>query len=156
MDIRYFEAGARSLLGTCHLALRLRTSNAAVVLCNPSGEEAMRVHRSYRVLAGKLQEAGYPTIRFDYSGTGDSSGESIESTVEHWLDDIEAAANEIQRRSGSPRIVLVGLRFGATLAIPVNRNNSIKLYASQGVFSRTGNGYDLFGIAWQYRWGAGL
>jgi len=38
----------------------------------------------------------------------------------------------------------------------VNRNNSIKLYASQGVFSRTGNGYDLFGIAWQYRWGAGL
>ncbi|MCC7226432.1 MAG: transporter [Burkholderiaceae bacterium] len=47
-------------------------------------------------------------------------------------------------------------RFGATLAIPVNRNNSIKLYASQGVFSRTGNGYDLFGIAWQYRWGAGL
>ena len=47
-------------------------------------------------------------------------------------------------------------RLGATLAIPVNRNNSIKLYASQGVFSRTGNGYDLFGIAWQYRWGAGL
>ena len=47
-------------------------------------------------------------------------------------------------------------RIGATLAIPVNRNNSIKLYASQGVFSRTGNGYDLFGIAWQYRWGAGL
>ena len=116
MDIRYFEAGGRSLLGTCHLAPRLRTSSAAVVLCNPFGEEAMRVHRSYRVLAGKLQEAGYPTIRFDYSGTGDSSGESIESTVEHWLDDIEAAANEIQRRSGSPRIVLVGLRFGATLA----------------------------------------
>lgn len=47
-------------------------------------------------------------------------------------------------------------RFGATVAIPINRNNSIKLYASQGIYSRTGNGYDLFGIAWQYRWGAGL
>jgi alpha-beta hydrolase superfamily lysophospholipase len=116
MDIRYFETGGRSLLGTSHLAPRLRTNSAAVLLCNPFGEEAMRVHRSYRVLAGKLQEAGYPTMRFDYSGTGDSSGEAIESTVEHWLDDIEAAANEIQRRSGSPRIVLLGLRFGATLA----------------------------------------
>jgi len=47
-------------------------------------------------------------------------------------------------------------RFGATWAIPVDRNNSVKLYASSGVAARTGNDYDLFGIAWQYRWGGGL
>jgi hypothetical protein len=47
-------------------------------------------------------------------------------------------------------------RLGATVALPVNRENSIKLYASSGVSSRTGNDYDLFGIAWQYRWGGGL
>jgi hypothetical protein len=47
-------------------------------------------------------------------------------------------------------------RLGGTLAFPVNRENSIKLYASSGVSSRTGNDYDLLGIAWQYRWGAGL
>src|SRR5206468_2199514 len=46
-------------------------------------------------------------------------------------------------------------RFGATWAIPVDRNNSVKLYASSGVAARTGNDYDLFGIAWQYRWGGG-
>ena len=32
----------------------------------------------------------------------------------------------------------------------------IKLYASSGVSARTGNNYDLIGIAWQYRWGGGL
>ena len=47
-------------------------------------------------------------------------------------------------------------RAGVTLALPVNRNNSIKLYASTGVSTRTGSDYKLGGIAWQYRWGAGL
>jgi len=47
-------------------------------------------------------------------------------------------------------------RVGGTLAFPVNRENSIKLYASSGVSARTGNNYDLLGVAWQYRWGGGL
>ncbi len=47
-------------------------------------------------------------------------------------------------------------RVGGTLAFPVDVHNSVKLYASNGVSARTGNSYDLIGIAWQYRWGAGL
>ncbi len=47
-------------------------------------------------------------------------------------------------------------RLGATLAIPVNRLNSIKFYASSGVSARTGNNYDALGVAWQYRWGGGF
>jgi len=47
-------------------------------------------------------------------------------------------------------------RFGATLTLPVNRHNSIKLYASTGVYARRGENFDLVGIAWQYRWGGGL
>jgi len=47
-------------------------------------------------------------------------------------------------------------RFGATLAFPVTIHHSIKLYGSSGVSARTGNNFDLLGLAWQYRWGAGL
>ena len=47
-------------------------------------------------------------------------------------------------------------RLGGTLAFPVDVHNSIKLYASNGASARTGNNYDLIGVAWQYRWGAGL
>ncbi len=47
-------------------------------------------------------------------------------------------------------------RLGGTLALPVNRANSLKFYASSGVSARTGNNYDLIGVAWQYRWGGGL
>ena len=47
-------------------------------------------------------------------------------------------------------------RLGGTLAFPLDRENSIKLYASSGVRARTGDSYDLVGVAWQYRWGGGL
>jgi hypothetical protein len=47
-------------------------------------------------------------------------------------------------------------RVGATLAFPVDIRNSIKLYASRGVSARTGNSFDLVGVAWQYRWGGGM
>jgi hypothetical protein len=47
-------------------------------------------------------------------------------------------------------------RVGATLAFPVARRTSLKLSASRGVSARTGNNYDQFGIAWQYRWGGGV
>ena len=47
-------------------------------------------------------------------------------------------------------------RLGLTVALPVNRHNSIKLYASTGVFARTGSNFNTGGIAWQFRWGGGL
>ena len=47
-------------------------------------------------------------------------------------------------------------RVGGTLAFPVDHLNSVKLYASSGVSARTGNNFDLVGIAWQHRWGDGF
>jgi hypothetical protein len=47
-------------------------------------------------------------------------------------------------------------RTGVTLALPINRNHSLKLYGSNGVSTRTGTDYEILGIAWQYRWGNGF
>jgi len=44
-------------------------------------------------------------------------------------------------------------RTGFTVAMPINRNHSIKLFCNSGVSTRTGTDYDSLGIAWQYRWG---
>ena len=48
---------------------------------------------------------------------------------------------------------LVGTRLGLTLALPVNRQNSVKLTASRGVYARTGSDFDGAGIVWQHVWG---
>jgi hypothetical protein len=47
-------------------------------------------------------------------------------------------------------------RWGATLAQSLDVHNSIKLYLNSGVYARTGTDFKTIGIAWQYRWGAGL
>jgi hypothetical protein len=47
-------------------------------------------------------------------------------------------------------------RGGVTVALPVDRNNSVKLYATTGISTRIGTDSDTIGIAWQYRWGGGL
>jgi hypothetical protein len=48
------------------------------------------------------------------------------------------------------------LRVGATLTLEIDRYNSIKLFGSKSITVRTGSDYDILGVAWQYRWGAGL
>jgi hypothetical protein len=47
-------------------------------------------------------------------------------------------------------------RLGLTASLAVNRYNSIKLYGSTGLFSRTGSDFNALGLAWQVRWGGGL
>lgn len=47
-------------------------------------------------------------------------------------------------------------RAGATLALPVSRANSIKLYYSTAISGSRGSEFDTTGIAWQYRFGGGL
>ncbi len=113
--VHYF-GGDDALLGALHHPRRLRARTAAVLLCNPFGEEASRAHRIYRVLAMQLERAGYACLRFDYRGTGDSAGASEDASIADWVADIGRAADELRRASGSAQLVLVGLRLGATLA----------------------------------------
>jgi len=56
------------------------------------------------------------------------------------------AGNDLQKNSLA----------GVTVALPVNRNHSVKLYASTGISTRIGTDSDTIGVAWQYRWGGGL
>ena len=44
-------------------------------------------------------------------------------------------------------------RLGLTVVLPVNRQNSLKIYASSGVTTRAGGDFDAVGAAWQYHWG---
>jgi hypothetical protein len=47
-------------------------------------------------------------------------------------------------------------RFGLIVTIPVNRYNSLKMYANTGIATRIGSDFDAIGLAWQHRWGGGL
>jgi pimeloyl-ACP methyl ester carboxylesterase len=88
----------------------------SVLLCYPAGAEYMRAHRAFRQLNTMLNRAGANVLRFDYSCTGDSAGNSVEASVQNWLDDIDWAMDELKDTAMADSITVVGLRMGATLA----------------------------------------
>lgn len=47
-------------------------------------------------------------------------------------------------------------RVGATLALPIDRRNSVKLALNSGVYTRTGTDFDTLMLAWQHRFGGGF
>jgi hypothetical protein len=48
-----------------------------------------------------------------------------------------------------------GLRLGLTLALPINRYHSVKIYGVTGFSAQREHDFDAVGIAWQVRWGGG-
>lgn len=90
--------------------------DAGVVLCYPFGQEYMRSHRAFRQLAKLLTRAGYHVLRFDFTGTGDSSGEMDGVEAADWLRDVGDAVEELRETAGITRVSLVGFRLGALFA----------------------------------------
>jgi pimeloyl-ACP methyl ester carboxylesterase len=86
-----------------------------VILALPVGYEARGARRAMRALANSLAENGYVALRFDYRGTGDSSG-NFGSTLPNpgWLEDVASAVAYL-RECGVNRVSAVGMRLGATL-----------------------------------------
>jgi alpha/beta superfamily hydrolase len=113
--------------GWLHPAHGVR-NDVAVLLCGGLTRDALDSHHAMRLLAETLAAAGYCTMRFDYPGTGDSidapsSEHSSErehlAALEHWTDwerSVHAAGDWLRNTTGARRLVLCGLRIGATLA----------------------------------------
>jgi hypothetical protein len=113
----HFGPSDRTLFGIYQPPADNAPPDRAVLLCNPYGQEAVRAHRIYRVLAARLVRERVAVLRFDYHATGDSPGADDEGDLEGWMGDIRVAQRELVGRSGVARVVCVGARLGGTLAL---------------------------------------
>jgi uncharacterized protein len=119
MNPFFFGSSKEPLYGVYHPPRAHTSRPTAVVLCYPLWQEYMRAHRAFRQLAMLLSKAGFPVLRFDYFGTGDSAGESDAGDVSRWTHDISTAIDELKDTAGVSKVSLVGLRVGASLAASV-------------------------------------
>ena len=92
-----------------------------------------------------LEESGFANLNGTFNGgawaaLGASYYEGGRTTVNGVRND---------DKLGNSRTVVI-------LALPVDRQHSIKVSASKGLHTRIGTDFKTFGVAWQYRWGAGF
>lgn len=86
-------------------------------MSHPFGEEKLWSHRVFVTFARALAQRGHYVLRFDYMGSGDSSGETPEASLQTHLADLGAGVEQLmQRASNIDSIGLIGLRLGASVA----------------------------------------
>lgn len=113
----FFGPAHRPLFGWLHAAAPGVARSMGLVLCNPFGYEAVCAYRTLRHLAERASAAGFPTLRFDYDGSGDSAGSEIDpARLDAYLASIDAAVDTLRTASGVAVVCLAGIRLGATLA----------------------------------------
>lgn len=87
-----------------------------VVLCYPIGQEYMKSHRAIRLLSAQFAKSGIQCMRFDYSCTGDSAGETHDCNLNQWVVDVGAAVDELKENLEIDKVSIVGYRIGAAIA----------------------------------------
>lgn len=112
----FFSNGSHKLFGILHEPEN-RFNGTGFVFCSPFAEEKLWTHMVFVNFARELAQIGYPVLRFDYMGHGDSEGDFEDSTVETRLSDIKSAIQALKTKvSLVEKVDLLGLRLGATLA----------------------------------------
>jgi exosortase A-associated hydrolase 2 len=115
----FFDCADYALFGILHEPAVVEAPAAprpAFVFCHPFGEEKLWAHRVFVTFARALAQRGYPVLRFDFMGNGDSDGEFAESSLASAVADLSCAIDTVRRMTGCEEAALLGLRFGATVA----------------------------------------
>ncbi len=110
-----FRCQGSALIGILHRAAAAQCDVAVLVIV---GGPQYRVgsHRQFVSSARSLAAAGYPVLRFDYRGMGDSEG--VYAGFEHVAEDVRAAIDAICTACKPRRgVVLLGLCDAASTAL---------------------------------------
>ena len=108
-----FSCLGSELIGVHHASEKVNTKGVIIVVGGP--QYRVGSHRLFVQLARRIANAGFPVLRFDYRGMGDSQGEF--AGFEHIQDDIACAIEKFAALEPQvSQIVLLGLCDAATAA----------------------------------------
>jgi alpha/beta superfamily hydrolase len=110
------------LFGILHQPAVPREPGVAILLLSPGVKMRVAPHRLYNKMAERFVAMGYPVLRFDFHGLGDSDGETTDTNladlygatqVGRYVADTVSAMDWMQETHGVSRFIAAGLCGGA-------------------------------------------
>jgi len=98
----YLPVGTRHI----HCTQAISESRALVVLCNPLWNERAYVSPLYHALMKSLAIAGFDVVLFDWTGQGNSSGESWDMSADTMRSDIDAVTESFRPNPNCPSVMV--------------------------------------------------
>ena len=98
-------------------------SEVAVLICPALGWDGLHSYHGFRLLADSFAAWGYPAMRFQYPGTGNSADPPVHGHGSGadpwaaWQRSVDDVADWLREATGATRLILIGLRIGASLAV---------------------------------------
>lgn len=113
----YLALDPDPLFVTAHRPAPSAHRGVGVLVCPAFGWDEMYAHRSMYVLAKQCADAGFPALRFDLPGTGDSGGSPRDpDRVQAWTAATGTAARYLREHEGCERVVAFGIGLGGLIA----------------------------------------
>lgn len=120
--VTFANRAGNTLFGILHLPDETSRRDTVIILLSPGVKNRIAPHRLYIKLARVLVGLGYPVLRYDFYGLGDSEGElsermlpDIYTSIQQglYIDDTRAAIDWLQQEHGFRRFIVGGLCGGA-------------------------------------------
>ncbi len=109
----YLMGGADPIFAVFHPVAERCPVETAVLISPPFGFDDLCSYRSRRTWAQHLAAAGYPTLRIDLPGTGDSGGSPFDpARLQVWVEAAGAAADWLRATSGCRQLAAIGIGLG--------------------------------------------
>lgn len=112
----FFPAGADTLFGVLTMSPSDGDLGAIILGGGSTPSTTIGRNRIFVTMARHVASLGFRTLRFDYHGVGDSTGESTIRLDRPFVDDL-AAAVQVLSDQGVKRCMLIGSCFGARTAL---------------------------------------
>jgi uncharacterized protein len=131
--VSFLNRDGLRLFGILHRPTVVPEQRTAILLLSPGVKMRVAPHRLYNNMAERFTALGFPVLRFDFYGLGDSEGESTEQwlvdlygaiQVGRYIGDTIAAMDWMEQKLGVSHFIASGLCGGAITGLLTGAQDS--------------------------------
>jgi pimeloyl-ACP methyl ester carboxylesterase len=112
IEVGYFAARGNELAYSCAIP-DSEPERTGIVFVHAADGNRLGPHRMFVELADSFNRLGYPTLRFDLSGCGDSSGSVSREDITPEVVDVVEAVRFFEAKANLESVILFGISRGA-------------------------------------------